>query len=953
MSNSEHHQHQRAYHQVQALQLGTAYLRARGVALVPDKGRMQEARQALEAMGLVVEQDRLTLWVTAPEPEQGQDVEAIAQGLSDPMRDAIGSTGFQGGTLHPGTCKALISRGLLVPDGVGADDLTPLGRRIRAYLLAQRQADTWSDPVQVQGQGDDQADPVQVPSSSSSSTVDVMGHALVIDQDTPPAYAHCGATVYSASTGYVLGYVRTLPDRRYQARAHEDYQVHGAIPEASSLYLKPAHTLTDALAPLVELAPAGYLEADPTPVQSLPGALLPVGVDVDAYAAVSYGSAPATHRYVRLDGRPIGLAILSGETWSAIVGTDPTAKPIGRASDLVTAAHLVARAHQGQDLKADQGQGVDPVKLNTLSIGQPFTVARGYLAPGGSSDAGVLYVAGSVGQDYRIPTTDGRRLQACELVHPVDGPEVIPALSTDTVPVVHLERDRGPFPQGRRFVYRGPDLHQAVERAQGIPGAIVGRVLGQGLNLEPVATYLVLSCLVSHHPGDIGHPANDTRTRAAILEGRGDGLEVEPFLMWVLRQGPASANLLADLATAAGTIDHGPFLRKLERSGQVRHYPHAGDPSGPHMWELVDQGQDPTSGMAGTTGPVPAYPAPAQGDSSTTLAVQAVLSLCKRYREGGCSAADQGYRVMFPRVAREAVPVLVQNLETMQANGSLRPWRLAPHGVSDDGGRYGIGRYWCDLERAPACPVCEDQGQVTETDQLGDGPVSHLVPCPRGCKATREDDQDPSRDVPTVQADANGYPLGQDGHTRAFRVGDLVTVRDRPDIGRRTIVRCTGAMCELGGEAIPGTTYNLVQAGDLAIVETITLEPHWPSLIRFARQLARTGDRARALDMARAMGHHGAELLAELEDSGTPPGHLRYGVPLADFDTIEHAARAVVRAFRSDDGDTLDLAHMPEHAARAATRTLRAYLRDGCPGVRVQLYDTGAMYGPVSIGTDQ
>jgi hypothetical protein len=58
------------------------------------------------------------------------------------------------------------------------------------------------------------------------------------------------------------------------------------------------------------------------------------------------------------------------------------------------------------------------VRLDSLSIGTRFTVADGYLAPGGSSDAGTLTVSGARTEPGRIATTDGRALIGSTLVHP-------------------------------------------------------------------------------------------------------------------------------------------------------------------------------------------------------------------------------------------------------------------------------------------------------------------------------------------------------------------------------------------------------------------------------------------------------------------------------------------------------------------------------------------------------
>jgi hypothetical protein len=56
------------------------------------------------------------------------------------------------------------------------------------------------------------------------------------------------------------------------------------------------------------------------------------------------------------------------------------------------------------------------VKLHTLKPGDRFTVAAGYLAPGGSSDAGVLTVSDRPAAQGRVATTDGRQLHAAMLV---------------------------------------------------------------------------------------------------------------------------------------------------------------------------------------------------------------------------------------------------------------------------------------------------------------------------------------------------------------------------------------------------------------------------------------------------------------------------------------------------------------------------------------------------------
>lgn len=57
------------------------------------------------------------------------------------------------------------------------------------------------------------------------------------------------------------------------------------------------------------------------------------------------------------------------------------------------------------------------VTLATLKPGDRFTVATGYLAPGGSSDAGVLTVEGYSQGWGRIATTDGRALIGATRVH--------------------------------------------------------------------------------------------------------------------------------------------------------------------------------------------------------------------------------------------------------------------------------------------------------------------------------------------------------------------------------------------------------------------------------------------------------------------------------------------------------------------------------------------------------
>jgi hypothetical protein len=62
-----------------------------------------------------------------------------------------------------------------------------------------------------------------------------------------------------------------------------------------------------------------------------------------------------------------------------------------------------------------------PVQLRALHPGSRFVVAEGYLAPGGSSDAGVLTVAPSDDQPRfgnRVRTTDGRDLHPAMLVIP-------------------------------------------------------------------------------------------------------------------------------------------------------------------------------------------------------------------------------------------------------------------------------------------------------------------------------------------------------------------------------------------------------------------------------------------------------------------------------------------------------------------------------------------------------
>lgn len=69
-----------------------------------------------------------------------------------------------------------------------------------------------------------------------------------------------------------------------------------------------------------------------------------------------------------------------------------------------------------------------------------------------------------------------------------------------------------------------------------------------------------------------------------------------------------------------------------------------------------------SSGMAGIHGPIPDYPA-VGADASVSLAVRAVTDLCRRYREGGCSAMPRGYRVMFPRISRADVPAFIGELE--------------------------------------------------------------------------------------------------------------------------------------------------------------------------------------------------------------------------------------------------------------------------------------------------
>jgi hypothetical protein len=65
----------------------------------------------------------------------------------------------------------------------------------------------------------------------------------------------------------------------------------------------------------------------------------------------------------------------------------------------------------------------DPVQLRALHPGSRFRAAEGYLAFGGSSDAGVLTVADSYDQPHagnRVRTTDGRDLHPAMLVIPED-----------------------------------------------------------------------------------------------------------------------------------------------------------------------------------------------------------------------------------------------------------------------------------------------------------------------------------------------------------------------------------------------------------------------------------------------------------------------------------------------------------------------------------------------------
>lgn len=65
------------------------------------------------------------------------------------------------------------------------------------------------------------------------------------------------------------------------------------------------------------------------------------------------------------------------------------------------------------------GELPEPVALATLKPGDRFTVAQGYLAPGGSSDAGVLTVSDASAGWGRVATTDGRALIGATRVHKV------------------------------------------------------------------------------------------------------------------------------------------------------------------------------------------------------------------------------------------------------------------------------------------------------------------------------------------------------------------------------------------------------------------------------------------------------------------------------------------------------------------------------------------------------
>lgn len=91
-------------------------------------------------------------------------------------------------------------------------------------------------------------------------------------------------------------------------------------------------------------------------------------------------------------------------------------------------------------------------------------------------------------------------------------PITCPTVMGASVDVTYVDLPDGPYPDGLGMVLSTPSLEDATVRALALPGAIVGRRIGRGLDMGLTVTYMVLRPYVLAQVRNVWETAQDGRT---------------------------------------------------------------------------------------------------------------------------------------------------------------------------------------------------------------------------------------------------------------------------------------------------------------------------------------------------------------------------------------------------------------------------------------------------------